>query len=122
MSFELMIFSIFANELIHRFMYRKAEIALADWKNRKLLKPLILTGARQVGKTWLMKNFGQHTYRHVVYINFDNNQQMQDLFEANMKIERIITGLELYSGNKIDPKNTLLIFDEIQEVPKALTS
>ena len=103
-------------------MERQAMEQLNKWKIKKNKKPLIIRGARQVGKTWLMKNFGQHTYRHVVYINFDNNQQMQDLFEANMKIERIITGLELYSGNKIDPQNTLLIFDEIQEVPKALTS
>ena len=103
-------------------MERLAMEQLHKWKLKKNKKPLIIRGARQVGKTWLMKNFGQKTYRHVVYINFDNNQQMQDLFEANMKIERIITGLELYSGNKIDPENTLLIFDEIQEVPKALTA
>ncbi|WP_303869034.1 ATP-binding protein [Acetobacterium wieringae] len=103
-------------------MERLAMEQLNKWKLKKNKKPLIIRGARQVGKTWLMKNFGQKTYDYVVYINFDNNQQMQDLFEANMKIERIITGLELYSGNKIDPENTLLIFDEIQEVPKALTS
>jgi len=103
-------------------MERLAMEQLNKWKIKKNKKPLIIRGARQVGKTWLMKNFGQKTYDHVVYINFDNNQQMQDLFEANMKIERIITGLELYSGNKIDPENTLLIFDEIQEVPKALTA
>lgn len=103
-------------------MERLAMEQLNKWKIKKNEKPLIIRGARQVGKTWLMKNFGQKTYDHVVYINFDNNQQMQDLFEANMKIERIITGLELYSGNKIDPENTLLIFDEIQEVPKALTA
>jgi predicted AAA+ superfamily ATPase len=103
-------------------MERLAMEQLNKWKFKKNKKPLIIRGARQVGKTWLMKNFGQKNYDHVVYINFDNNQQMQDLFEANMKIERIITGLELYSGNKIDPENTLLIFDEIQEVPKALTA
>jgi len=103
-------------------MERLAMEQLNKWKLKKNKKPLIIRGARQVGKTWLMKNFGQKTYDHVVYINFDNNQQMQDLFEVNMKIERIITGLELYSGNKIDPENTLLIFDEIQEVPKALTA
>ncbi|MBC3804637.1 AAA family ATPase [Acetobacterium fimetarium] len=103
-------------------MERLAMEQLNKWKIKKNKKPLIIRGARQVGKTWLMKNFGEKTYDHVVYINFDNNQQMQDLFEANMKIERIITGLELYSGNKIDPQNTLLIFDEIQEVPKALTA
>ncbi|WP_296558132.1 ATP-binding protein [uncultured Acetobacterium sp.] len=103
-------------------MERIATEKLHKWKLKKNKKPLIIRGARQVGKTWLMKNFGQKNYRHVVYINFDNNQQMQELFAANMKIERIITGLELYSGNKINPENTLLIFDEIQEVPKAMTA
>ncbi|WP_423055536.1 ATP-binding protein [Acetobacterium carbinolicum] len=93
-----------------------------QWKKKKNKKPLIIRGARQVGKTWLMKNFGQKAYRQVVYISFDNNQQMKDLFEVNMNIERIITGLELYAGYKISPENTLLIFDEIQEVPKALTA
>ncbi|MGV8905229.1 MAG: ATP-binding protein [Acetobacterium sp.] len=103
-------------------MDRQAMEQLHKWKQKKNKKPLIIRGARQVGKTWLMKKFGQKAYRQVVYINFDNNQQMKDLFEANMKIERIITGLELYAGHKISPENTLLIFDEIQEVPKALTA
>lgn len=103
-------------------MDRQAMEQLHKWKQKENKKPLIIRGARQVGKTWLMKNFGQKAYRQVVYISFDNNQQMKDLFEANMKIERIITGLELYAGHKISPENTLLIFDEIQEVPKALTA
>lgn len=103
-------------------MDRLAMEQLHKWKQKKNKKPLIIRGARQVGKTWLMKNFGQKAYRQVVYISFDNNQQMKDLFEVNMKIERIITGLELYAGHKISPENTLLIFDEIQEVPKALTA
>ncbi|MBC3887095.1 AAA family ATPase [Acetobacterium paludosum] len=103
-------------------MDRQAMGQLHKWKQKENKKPLIIRGARQVGKTWLMKNFGQQAYRQVVYISFDNNRQMKDLFEANMKIERIITGLELYAGHKISPENTLLIFDEIQEVPKALTA
>lgn len=103
-------------------MDRQAMEQLHKWKQKKNKKPLIIRGARQVGKTWLMKNFGQKAYRQVVYISFDNNRQMKDLFEVNIKIERIITGLELYAGHKISPENTLLIFDEIQEVPKALTA
>ncbi|MCQ1528714.1 ATP-binding protein [Lutispora saccharofermentans] len=103
-------------------MYRTAIEQLHKWKQKKNKKPLIIRGARQVGKTWLMKNFGQTAYNKTVYVSFDNNRQMKDLFEADMKIQRIITGLELYAGHKINPADTLLIFDEIQEVPKALTS
>lgn len=103
-------------------MYRTAIEQLHKWKQKKNKKPLIIRGARQVGKTWLMKNFGRTAYKQMVYISFDNNRQMKDLFETDMKIERIITGLELYAGHKIRPEDTLLIFDEIQEVPKALTS
>jgi len=103
-------------------MYRTAIEQLHKWKRKKNKKPLIIRGARQVGKTWLMKNFGQTAYQQTVYVSFDNNQQMQDLFAGNMKIERLVTGLELYTGCRINPENTLLIFDEIQEVPKALTA
>ncbi len=103
-------------------MYRNAMKNLLVWKNKKKKKPLIIRGARQVGKTWLMKKFGELEYEKTLYISFDNNQQMKDLFEMDMKIERLVTGLELYSGQKIVPESTLLIFDEIQEVPKALTA
>ncbi|KAF0092685.1 MAG: hypothetical protein FD141_869 [Fusobacteria bacterium] len=103
-------------------MYRDAIKYLLKWKSKMNKKPLVIRGARQVGKTWLMKKFGEQEFNNTVYISFDNNQQMKDLFEIDLKIERIITGLELYSGQKIVPENTLLIFDEIQEVPKALTA
>ncbi len=103
-------------------MYRKAMEQLHKWKQKKNKKPLIIRGARQVGKTWLMKNFGETAFNQVVYVSFDNNRIMKDLFQSDMNIERIITGLELYAGHKINPIDTLLIFDEIQEVPKALTS
>ena len=103
-------------------MYRTAIEILYKWKDKKGRKPLIIRGARQVGKTWLMKEFGAKAYKKCVYISFDNNQRMQELFAADLNIERIVTGLELNAGHKIDPAETLLIFDEIQEVPKALTS
>lgn len=103
-------------------MYRTAIEDLHKWKNKENKKPLIIRGARQVGKTWLMKEFGNIAYTDTVYINFENNPQMAGLFAADMKIDRIITGIEIYNGRKIDPKNSLLIFDEIQEVPAALTS
>ena len=103
-------------------MYRKAIEYLFNWKAKKNRKPLVIRGARQVGKTWLMKEFGKTAYQRMVYINFDNNRPMKELFSADLDIQRIIIGLELYSGDKIDSANTLLIFDEVQEVPAALTS
>lgn len=103
-------------------MIRSAMKQLQEWKNKTRRKPLIIRGARQVGKTWLMKEFGRSYYKETVYINFDNNSRMQVLFEGDMNIERIVTGLELHVGHKIDAENTLLVFDEVQEVPKALTA
>jgi len=103
-------------------LYRSAINELYKWKEQKNKKPLIIRGARQVGKTWLMCEFGRTAYNNMVYINFDNNPQMRELFSVDMKIERILTGLELYAGHKIDAEKTLLVFDEVQEVPKALTS
>lgn len=112
----------FYNNIRGDGMYRNAIEDLHKWKKKKNKKPLIIRGARQVGKTWLMKKFGEIAYKKTVYISFDNNRQMKELFGTDMKIDRIITGLELYSGHKINAEDTLLIFDEIQEVPKALTA
>lgn len=103
-------------------MYRFAIEELKKWKRRENRKPLIIRGARQVGKTWLMKEFGASSYDQTVYINFDGNTQMQRLFDGDLDVQRIIIGLELYVGYKIDPEKMLLVFDEIQEVPRALTS
>lgn len=103
-------------------MYRIAIEELFTWKNRTNRKPLIIEGARQVGKTWLMREFGKQAYEKVVYINFDSNSRMADLFSSDLEIERIVAGLELYFDVKIEPENTLIIFDEVQEVPRALAS
>ncbi|MBQ4339636.1 MAG: AAA family ATPase, partial [Firmicutes bacterium] len=103
-------------------MYRIAIEKLYKWKENKRRKPLIIEGARQVGKTWLMKEFGKQAYENTVYINFDSNSRMAELFASDLDIERLILGLELYTGHKINPENSLLIFDEVQEVPRALTS
>ena len=103
-------------------MYRIAIEKLLKWKESKRRKPLIIEGARQVGKTWLMKEFGKLYYTETVYINFDSNSRMAELFASDLDTDRLIMGLELYSGRKIDPDHTLLIFDEVQEVPRALSS
>ena len=103
-------------------MYRIAIEKLFKWKQSKRRKPLIIEGARQVGKTWLMKEFGRQAYEDTVYINFDSNSRMAELFAPDLDTERLIMGLELYAGRKIDPEKSLLIFDEVQEVPRALTA
>ncbi len=103
-------------------MYRLAIEKLMKWKESPHRKPLIIEGARQVGKTWLMKEFGRLAYEDMIYINFDSNSRMAELFASDLNIERLIMGIELYSGQKINPENTLLIFDEVQEVPRALSS
>lgn len=103
-------------------MYRIAIEKLYKWKTGRRRKPLIIEGARQVGKTWLMKEFGGKAYEDTVYINFDSNSRMMELFASDLDTERLIMGIELYAGRKIDADNTLLIFDEVQEVPRALTS
>lgn len=95
---------------------------LLKWKNKKRRKPLIIQGARQVGKTWIMKEFGEKYFQNVVYISFDNNEHMKNIFELDYDITRIISALKIEYGSDFTAENTLLIFDEIQEVPKALTA
>ena len=103
-------------------MERFAMKQLEEWYNRKNRKPLILKGARQVGKTWLMKEFGKTHFKYTAYINFDNNRNMSDVFEGNYDIERILMAINIETGVKILPEETLIIFDEIQENPKAISS
>ena len=103
-------------------MYRQALDKLKKWKNSTSRIPLIVRGARQVGKTWLMKEFGKILYPEVAYINFEGNERMKHFFEGDLEISRIIRGLSLETECNIEPENTLIIFDEVQEVPRALTS
>ena len=103
-------------------MYRYKIEELKRWKNSEDRKPLIIRGARQVGKTWLMKEFGKNNYEKCAYINFDDNSRMRQLFSDDFDVESIIQGLKIEAGVNIEPENTLIIFDEIQETPKALTS
>ncbi len=101
-------------------MYRRKMKELKKWKESEKRKPLIIRGARQVGKTWLMKEFGKKYYDKCAYINFDDNTRMNKLFEEDFDLEKIIQGLKIESGVNIEPNNTLIILDEIQETPKAL--
>lgn len=103
-------------------MQRTAIEKLKEWKATKDHKPLIIEGARQVGKTWLMKEFGRQCYEQVVYLHFDNNPKLADIFENDYKVPRLVEAFEILSGTKINPENTLIIFDEVQECPRALTS
>ena len=92
------------------------------WKNDAERKPLVLRGARQVGKTWLMKEFGKSCYKNFVYFNFDEEDELKSIFETNKNPQRIIELLSMISGEKILPGDTLIIFDEIQECPEALNA
>ena len=103
-------------------MKRKLLNNLIEWKNDKNHKPLVLEGARQVGKTWLMKEFGRTQYKKVAYINFDRNEKMCKVFETDLDTNRLITAIELDVEFKITPEDTLIIFDEIQECPRAITA
>ena len=103
-------------------MERKIYSQLLKWKNSTSRKPLIIQGARQVGKTWIMREFGKREYKNMVYINCDNEPRMKDLFETDYDIDRILLGLQAISSIKIEADNTLIIFDEIQEVPRGLSS
>lgn len=95
---------------------------LIRWKDKKRRKPLIIHGARQVGKTWIMKEFGRRYYKNIAYINFDNNQRMENTFATDYDLSRILSALKIECGQNIEPEETLIIFDEIQEVPKAMTA
>jgi predicted AAA+ superfamily ATPase len=103
-------------------MYRYAINDLIAWKNSQNHMPLIIKGARQVGKTWLMQEFGKTQYKKVAYVSFDNNPRLDILFQKDLNVKRLIDGLNIEVGFNITPKDTLIIFDEIQENPLALTS
>ena len=103
-------------------MDRIALKQLKEWKNKKNRKPLIIQGARQVGKTWLMKEFGRQEYKKVVYVSFDRNESLKSTFTNTVDTSVLISALEIESGIKITAKDTLIILDEIQECPEALTT
>lgn len=110
------------NDFEVMILYRKLIEELKVWKESENRKPMIIRGARQVGKTWLMKEFGKTCYKKCAYISMDENEIMQNVFRDAFDIKRIIAALEIEAGFKFDPENTLIIFDEIQEIPRALKS
>ncbi|GHU68964.1 ATPase [Bacteroidia bacterium] len=103
-------------------MYRIKYKQLLQWKLDKDKKPLVFLGARQVGKTYLIKEFGKNEYPQMVYVNFDNKNAPKSIFWQDFDIKRIITELEIYSGLQITPENTLIVFDEIQSAEQGITS
>ena len=103
---------------MERFIVKK----LLAWKNSPYRKPLILKGVRQVGKTWILKEFGRRYYENTAYFNFDENEEYKQFFETTKDVDRILQNLMLASGQKIVPEKTLIIFDEVQDCPKVINS
>ena len=102
-------------------MRRDAMQELYDWKEKSTRKPLIIRGARQVGKTWLMKEFAATAYKQFAYINFEDNEVMKEIFQKDFDIERILMAIQLVTG-KVVNTDTLILFDELQEAPRGLTA
>jgi len=103
-------------------MKREVYSQLVNWKNDINKKPLVLRGARQVGKTWLLKEFGANEYRETIYVNFEDNTALKNVFTQDFDIKRILLALQIETGIKADAHNCLIVFDEIQEAPKGITS
>lgn len=103
---------------MERLIYQK----LLDWKNHKNRKPLLLQGARQVGKTYILKEFGKMEYNNLAYFNFEQTQELASLFQSTLDTEILIESLSAFIGRKIEPETTLIFFDEIQACPRAITS
>lgn len=110
------------NQNIVRKMYRDKIRKLRKWKLSKKRKPLIFLGARQVGKTFLLQEFGKTEYKQLAYINFENPNAPRNLFEMDFDADRIITVLNAYCSLKINAEHALIVFDEIQTAPKGLTA
>ena len=104
----------------NKIMQRQKTAELIKWKNANNRKPLIIKGARQSGKTWLMKDFGKKYYKKTLYVNFEKSLHLKTLFNQGFNIERIILALQAETGISIEAVNTLIIIDEIQAIPESL--
>jgi predicted AAA+ superfamily ATPase len=105
-----------------KYMYRESIVSLKRWKQDKFRKPLIVRGARQVGKTWLLQEFGRTSYNKLVYVNFEETPALQNIFSNDFDIERIITVLQIQSQTTITAEDTLIVLDEIQSAERGVTS
>ena len=103
-------------------MYRNIVNQLIEWKKSDERKPLIVLGARQVGKTYSLLDFGRQNYKHVAYINCDENEQAKNLFVQDYNMERVLFAIAAIAGVPVVPGDTLIILDEIQELQKGLAS
>ena len=103
-------------------MYRESIVSLMKWKEDKFRKPLIVRGARQVGKTWLLQEFGRTSYAKFIYVNFEETSSLQNIFTGDFDIERIITVLQIHAQTTITAENTLIVLDEIQSAERGVTS
>jgi predicted AAA+ superfamily ATPase len=103
-------------------MLRNIEAYLKDWKNKANRKPLLIKGPRQVGKTYSLKQFGGESFKKLHYLNFEKDESLKKIFEPDLKPQRILQEISFYTDNLIDTDNDLLVFDEIQECPRAITS
>src|SRR6187399_1378363 len=103
-------------------MYRTAIKELKNWKESPFRKPLVLQGARQVGKTWLVREFGKSYYARTIYVNFEETTTLQHLFSTDYDVKRILSVLEIHSGIKIVATDTLIIFDELQAIAGGITA
>ena len=103
-------------------MERELMKDLTAWKDSPRRKPLILKGARQVGKTWLMKEFGGRCYKRTAYVNFDNNPAMKQVFRQDFDVSRILLAINAETGVRVSPEDTLIVFDEVQEAPLAISA
>ena len=103
-------------------MKRDISNELLVWKEQPKRKPLVLKGVRQCGKTYILKEFGEENYSHVAYFNFEETKSLSSIFEQDYDVKRILFELGLFLGQTITPGSTLIIFDEIQECPRAITA
>ena len=103
-------------------MYRESIVSLMKWKEDKFRKPLIVRGARQVGKTWLLQEFGRTSYTKFIYVNFEETSSLQTIFSGDFDIERIITVLQIHAQTTITAEDTLIVLDEIQSAERGVTS
>src|SRR6185503_7621866 len=101
-------------------MKRKELSLLVDWKSKNERKPLIINGARQVGKTWLLTEFARKHFKNYAYLNFESGETLKTIFEGGFDLPRILSAIEIETGTRLEPGVSLLVLDEIQEAPKAL--